>query len=279
MSRPPCHVRSGAARSRRRRGYGLVGILVTLVLVLILFVIGMSAMNNAITGGGSTKSGTVRSAQDEMNLYAMFQSLVADSMNRQGRFITPSGLAETDRAADTTANLFSAMVMNHFASVEQVVSANERSSFVWVDDDYDFTAYRPAEGVYWDPSFQADLDRASNTSFAHLPLAGARFDRHWRNGFTAGFVILGNRGPKDGVDDPRSWTYGQDGTWGGHVVWGDGHITFVDSFTPQGAYYDGPGGQRVDDNIFKMEDGPRGADSVLSFTKSMTTNGPELQYD
>jgi hypothetical protein len=33
------------------------------------------------------------------------------------------------------------------------------------------------------------------------------------------------------------------------------------------------------DNIFAMESGPRGADAILSFTKAMTDEGPQLQFD
>ena len=91
-------------------------------------------------------------------------------------------------------------------------------------------------------------------------------------------VLLGNRGPKDGIENPNSFSYGRNGVWGGSMIFGDGHIEFISVFTPQGVYYES-GREALPDNIFAVEDGPDGIDSVLSFTKKMTREGPELQYD
>ncbi|MDY7107452.1 MAG: type II secretion system protein [Planctomycetota bacterium] len=261
------------------RGMSLIGLLVVFVCIVILGVISLTALNKSITGEGSAQENTVRSVQDKMNLYAIHQALVANAIDNDGRFLTPSVLAgSNDRSLDTTANLFSAMVMHYGVRPEMLISGNEYNGYVVQDMDYDHRAYDPRAGVYWDPSFEADLERGSNVSFAHVPLFGDRFEKNWQTAMSSSFPILGNRGPKDGIHDPTSWTYGRNGTWGGHIVFGDGHIEFTNSFTPGSVFFERRG-QRFADNIFAVEDGMDGADAILSFTKEMTREGPVLQFD
>lgn len=264
-----------------RRAYSLIGLLVTLVCIVVLFAIGMSALNKAVTGEGSVQPGTVRSVEDQLALTALAQSMVAnaDQGSRRSDFIRPSALTpDQDPALDTTASLFSVMVAKRYISPKQLLSGNEYNPYVEVDDDYDYTAYQPASGQYWDPGFMADLDDLSNTSFAHMPLIGERMERFWQASFDSTFPLVGNRGPRDGVYDPDSYTLGADGTWAGHLVFGDGHVEFIDTFTPAGLVFE-RGRETVADNVFAMEDGPDGADAVISFTRSMGEAGPELQHD
>ncbi len=261
------------------RGTTLIGLLVTLVLLLVLGVVMSSAINKALTGGGATLSGTVASTEDRMYLTALYQSMAVQAQLGEGRFLVPSGLTRRrDHGDDTTANLFSAMVAQHYVAPDQLFSANEFNPYVWPDEDYDYLIYNPAQDVHWDPGFVADLAVDSNDSFAHLPLHGQRFRKYWR--FTAGSTVplVGNRGPAEGIHDTSSYTYGRDGTWAGHIVFGDGHVEFVTTFTPNGLFWEDHG-QRLPDNLFRMESGPDGVDVVLAFTSAMTEDGPVLQYD
>jgi type II secretory pathway pseudopilin PulG len=261
------------------KGMTLIGLLVVFACILILAVISLTALNKAITGEGSAQENTVRSVQDKIYLYAIHQALVAYSMDNDGRFLTPSVLSGTgDRTLDTTANLYSAMIMHYGVRPEMLISGNEYNGYIIQDTDYDYRAYDPSAGVYWDPTFEADLERGSNVSFAHMPLFGERFEKHWCSAMSSSFPILGNRGPKDGVPDPTSLTYGRNGTWAGHIVFGDGHIEFTNSFTPGSVFFQSDG-QRFSDNIFAVEDGMDGADAILSFTKEMTPDGPVVQFD
>jgi hypothetical protein len=253
-------------------------LLVSLVCVVVLFAIGMNAMNKAVTGEGSAVEGTVRSTQDQLALYALHQGLFINAQSNRDRFLRPSDLTEGDAAEDTTANLFSAMVMGQYCKPEQLISGNEYSGYVEVDEDYDYLVYDPSGGVFWDPRFEADLYDLSNTSFANVPLVGERADRHWRSNLGARFPILGNRGPENGVENPESMTYGRNGQWGGHLVYGDGHIDFVTDFTSKTTTIERDG-QRYADNIFAMEDGPEGADAILAFTLELTRKAVELQWD
>ncbi len=261
------------------RGFSLVGLLVTMACILVLAVIGLNAVNNAVTGGGTQLPGTVRSHQDRMYLVAVYQSMAVESQMSGGRFIVPSEFSQSgDRTLDTTANLYSAMIAAAYTVPGQLVSGNEYSPMVWPDEDYDYTTYHPARGTYWDPGFVADLAVESNVSFAHMLLFGDRFDRYWK--FTAGYrsPVLGNRGPKAGVADPNSYTYGADGRWAGHIVYGDGHVEFNTTFTPAGLSFERDG-QRFPDNIFAMEEGEYGGDAILTFIKEMAPDAPFIQHD
>jgi prepilin-type processing-associated H-X9-DG protein len=266
-------------RPAQARGFSLVGMLISMVCVLVLFVILMNSINKATTGQGSALQGTVRSFEDQMQLTSLYQAMLAAAPDHRGRYLTPSDITDADDVTqNTTANLFSAMVMEHYTNCKLLISANEYSGYVEEKFDYDYTAYSPQSRAMWDTTFVADLSKLSNTSFAHMPLCGDRFDKQWRSSMDGTFPLVGNRGPKDGVANPDSWTYGRNGQWGGHIMFGDGHVEYASSF-------DLPGrtvvkdGQTVPDNVFNMETGPKGGDGILSFTKAITTNGVELQYD
>jgi len=268
-----------AMHGRRRAGLSLIGLVVALGCLVILFALGLTALNRAMTGGGTASKGTVRSMSDQLSLYALYQSMAAGALDHDGRFIVPSELVgDGDAAVDITANLYSAMVMENYISPEQLISANEFSPYVEADTDYNYRGYDAVGAVFWDGGFVADLEVLSNVSFAHMPLYGKRFERYWGSGLGPHTALVGNRGPKDGKEDPESYTYGRDGRWAGHIVLGDGHIEHLRSFVAGSVFYRGEGAARAD-NIFAVEDGLEGIDAILSFTKRMTEDGPELQHD
>lgn len=272
---------------RNTRGFSLIGILITMVCIIVLFTIGMNAMNKAVTGQGSALQGTVRSTQDMMYFSAIYTGLVtAGNDMRDSRFPVPSMLANSnDWSLNTTANFYSSLIASNYLAPEVLVSGNEYSPYVERMVGYNFNAYRPsggagtgAGGIFWDTAFEANLSRRSHVSFAHMPLFGERYRRGWQANFDRRAILLGNRGPKDGVDDPSSFSYGRSGVWGGHILRGDGSIEFTHDFTPPGLTYQSSGGPQPD-NLFAMEDGPGGVDAILSFTSQMTPQGPVLQYD
>jgi hypothetical protein len=264
----------------RCTGFSLIGMLITMVIIVVLFSIMMTALNKAVTGEGSAVEGTVHSFTDEMYLMAIGTSMIANATDTGGgHFITPSEVSGSkDMTENTTANLFSAMVMQTYTNCKQLISRNEFSGYVQEKVDYDMTAYNPGQGVFWDSTFMADLADLSNVSFAHQPLFGERFERGWKNSLDSRWPLVGNRGPKDGIENPDSYTYGRNKRWGGHAIFGDGHIGFIDSFTPNGLTFQQKG-ETYQDNLFKLDDGPKGADAVLAFTKTMSKNGPTLQWD
>lgn len=188
------------------------------------------------------------------------------------------GRGEEDVTLNTTANLYSSLIAQNYFAPAQVVSPVERSPKVSVCRSYDYDQYDPAEGVYWDPQFKADLRRGSHASYAHLLLFGKRTDAQWRDTMDPKFPVLGNRGPKGGKLDPSSYTCGPHGNWAGNIVYNDNHVEFEVTTTPSGLFFQS-GEAKKPDNIFAVDDGPRGRDVVLTFTKKMTVDGPLLQHD
>ncbi len=263
-----------------RRAASLVGMLVAMAILLVLVVIMSNALSKAMTGNSTAIQGSVASHEDRMFLLAIFQSMAAQSQETgDGRFLVPSELTRRrDPADNTTASLFSAMVARNFVPTQQLISANEYNPNVEPDENYDYAAYNPATEVFWDPKFLADLDSGANTSFAHVPLFGERLRRSWHFSADSRVPLMGNRGPKDGQLGPFTYTIGRSGQWGGHVVFGDGHVEFLETFTPPEVLFESKG-QRLPDNLYKMEDGPSGADAILAFTKRMTAQGPTVQFD
>jgi len=263
----------------------MIGMMVSLVIMLVLSVLLLNGLNDAATGQKSAKVGTVASFKDKENLRSLFQSMAFAQPNitgsRTSYYITPSIVADDDDIShNTTASLYSVMIMQRYAVPKQLISGNEYNPDIWEDEDYNMNAYDPYNGVFWDTKFKADLgiEKESNVSFAHMPLFGKRYHRFWSFTVDAQSILLGNRGPAAGVDNPESYTYGRNGQWGGHIVFGDGHVDFVTTFFAPGVSYSRDGVDTAD-NIFAMEDGEEGIDAILSFTKLMHEYGPELQYD
>lgn len=201
-----------------------------------------------------------------------------------GRFPTPSLVvgASQDSAVNTTASIHSMCIMQNYYSPELCVSPREPNANVMVCDDYDWEAYDPAAGVFWDPAFRADLDDVSHVSYASMPLFGRRLTAQWAEGIGSGFAMIGTRGPKDGIDDPDSITYeffGSRNEWSGNVLFTGGNVVFVDSFTPKQAVYLDAEGHEQPDNIFRFDDGLAGGDAILTIVTEMTPTGPIIQHD
>ena len=265
--------------SLSRSGFSMIGLLITMVCIVVLFSILMQSMNKAVTGQGSQKDMTVRSFQDKLYLDSLFKSMYTAAGDNKGTFLTPGNIGGVnDPSLNTTANLFSAMVMENYSPCNQLISGNEYSGYVEAKTDYDFTAHNPAKRIFWDSNFKADLKRLSNVSFGHMPLSGDRFQKRWRNTLESSFPLFGNRGPKDGDCTKSEYACGRDQVWRGHMVFGDGHIEFIETATPGGVFIEDKG-VRTPDNLFIMETGGAGSDAVVSFTKTMDNSGPELQFD
>ncbi len=127
-----------------------------------------------------------------------------------------------------------------------------------------------------DETVQWDLAAGSNVSYAHMPLDGTRMEREWRDSMSAAFGVLGNRGPLDGERDAQSHTCGPHGHWAGNICFNDNHVVAHSETAP---YTVRIGEETVPDNFFFAEDGKRGKDMLISFTRTMKADGPELQHD
>ena len=177
------------------------------------------------------------------------------------------GTAPTDFTLNTTANLFSALVVQNYFTPEICVSPVEVSALVSVADDYDYNQWQPARGLFWDRGFTADLTLASNTSYAHLALCGGRNRLHWKDSANSLSPILGNRGTGGGAfglggaisgpDHDRSITlkfHGSGGQWAGNIVFADNHREMVTGFIHSGVTYQPAGASKPrPDNFFAAE--------------------------
>jgi competence protein ComGC len=258
------------------RGFSMVGMLFSLLCIGILLAIAIPSMQQSMTGikeGGGKAAISGWGVQDQVNLYGLMQALNVQALGSGEDLPVPSEASGSgDISENTTANLYSLLIMQRYVSPEKLVS--KADFVVEPDDDYDWSAHDPRNGVYWDSTFSADLDDVSNVSYAHMPLYGDRLRDQWGRGLSTSFPTFGNRGPRDGIETEESYAC-FNGLWGGYVAFGDGHIDFLDS--PDafrgGLRRGGP------DGLFTIDDEVRHADAMLGFTSRMDSDGPTLQWD
>ncbi|MBM44231.1 MAG: hypothetical protein CMJ36_04365 [Phycisphaerae bacterium] len=262
----------------RTRGLSLVGLLITLACIVVLLSLTLPALRTATTGitpQGTQAPNSAWGATEMLQLQALGQGILTQDMLGGGTnpYARPSESSGTgDRTLDTTANLYSLLIMERITVPKQLVSKGDRG-YVEIDHDYSWAAYSPRNGVYWDPSFVADLDVLSNVSFAHMPLTGRRVDDYWRASFSTDFPLFGTRGPEGGIDSLNSVTC-LDGGWSGRVLFADGHVDFLPTI---GSFTRRWNGQA--DNLFRIDDERNGSDAILGFSESIDEEGVTLQWD
>ena len=264
-----------------------------LVLATVSILLGQAGPNRLPTGPRHPLS-----MKNEAQLWMIHKAFAIFAQSNRGRYPIPGfinrkaadldgdGNGETqlpdvgpeDIALNTTANVYSALVAQQFFTPRLLISPIERNPRVKADDGYNLDAYNPAEDLYWDAGFTADLMQESNTSYAHLVLHGQRKISMWQKKAGGIWPVLSNRGPKDGKPNPKSYTCGPHGNWSGHVVYTDDHIEFHSSPKPKGVSFIVKDHVQQD-NLFAFDDGFDGRDTILSFTKQMTEDGPVIQHD
>ena len=230
----------------------------------------LSSAQKAITGGtGVSAETSLWGMQDQIQLQMIVQALTIHAMTSGDEFLTPSELARTDDPFDnTSANFWSAMLVQQLATPEQLISPNDKG---WVEE-----ASYGVRNAYWDESFSVDLQSTSNVSYAHMPLFGERLKRRW-NPRAGRFPILGNRGPMDGVEHSNSITLDADGIWRGWIAFADGSIDWQEGATTTSKWRRKDG--YVDDNLFFMEDADSSDDAILGLTYEMDDYGPTFVWD
>jgi prepilin-type processing-associated H-X9-DG protein len=264
-------------------GMSLIGLLITMVLIVILAAIGLTAMKGAMGGGGATpvQQNQISTSVDREVLRRMFQSLAVYATSNDGRLPAPTAIAQSrDKSLDTSANFWASLIAQQYVDPRMLISENESSPNVVDYSGFSNLTYNPNSGQHWDPNFKADLSSESNVSFAHLALGGERFRSYWSMNAPGNYPLLGNRGPKDGVGNPESYACDTAGGWAGNFVYADGHVNFTQSPTPPGlGYASGSTAASGGDNIFQYETGYSGGDCIISFTSKIWEGGFELQWD
>jgi prepilin-type N-terminal cleavage/methylation domain-containing protein/prepilin-type processing-associated H-X9-DG protein len=200
------------------------------------------------------------------------------------------GQGPENEGKNTTGHMYSAMIAQEYFNPDILLSPVEAADNVQEyrgadGNGYEYSMYDPAADTYWagdtpDPAqdnsgngpvfstndmFKVKINRPVQygpcyTSYAHLMLCGKRKTRNWRVDAGSNTPILSTRGPKggatSGVDYSKSPTllfFEPYDAWQGNIVFGDGHVEFVDNFTPEGVTYACEKGKDQPDNIFAAE--------------------------
>ncbi len=265
---------------RGKHGFTLVELLVVMAIIALLIGLLLPALAKARAQAQLTK--------DQAQVKEIHQSWIVFSRELDGDLPTPGlidrlpdpvlgmdvpGRGPEDLTMNVTANLYSVCIMRHYFTPQMCFSPTEPSGRVIYKDDYKFTYYDPlgantdcqssdlSPDCYWDPTFKAELLSQSNTPYAHMPIAGERKKRHWKDTMDSRFAMIGTRGVEDGSLDEniyyRSVTlefHGGRKEWVGNVAFNDNHTERLDTFFPEGLNY------QIDntsfaDNIFKDDTG------------------------
>lgn len=198
-------------------------------------------------------------------------------IERDGELIYIPRSGRPDPSQDTTANFYSLLVMHRYVGADQLVSPGDRSPLVKPIEQYDFDAYDPSRGVFWDDALAADLEHNSHVSYAHDLLYGERVRRHWRADAPPNRPVIGSRGPRNGTPDPASYTCDHQGNWRGVIVDNANNYEHLEHFTPANLFVGED--RNVPDNIFRIDDGAEGEDVILTFTLEITPDDPIIQHD
>jgi len=252
----------------KHQGFSLIGILLALACVVVLMSIYMTSLQKSVTGGkGKSTNTSAWGMMDQIQLQTIGRALMMDAIT-SGQYLTPSVLSGSGDVYDnTSANFWSAMLLQNMINPDQLVSKSDRSWIEPAQPDY--------RARFFDSNFSADLSTTYNVSFAHMPLWSDLLTKRW-NSKSGKFPLLGNRGPQDGIEGTTSITLDDDGIWRGWVYCSDGSIEWVEGTTLTKMWRRQDGARS--DNVF-LDESESADDAVLGYTIEMDDYGPTYIWD
>lgn len=269
--------------STNRKGFTLIELLVVIAIIALLVGLLLPAISKA--------QRNAKTMRDGAQVKEMHQAFLIFADANGGRMPTPGlinrlpvngqqlpGQGDEDHTRNHTASLFSVLIAQDYFNTDIVIGPTEVNQNINEMLDYDKSLYQPANDVYWDPGFTADLrtnSPGSNVSYAHTALVNPRKSVKWRNTGDATVTALGTRGT-DGTFQGPTGTTGQGGQitgnpyslsptlelhgptreWNGNVCFQDNHVELLTTFFPDLVSHDpGNGVGKKRDNIFSAEFG------------------------
>ena len=277
---------------RSSRGFTLIELLVVMGIIALLLAILLPALGKA--------RATTKRVKDSTQLQQIHKGFITLSLDYNGTYPTPGlinrvgtnpGVGAEDLSKNTHANMYSACIMNNAFDAQSLVSPAEVSTNVLAYANYNFDSYNvtAASDLYWDPNMKSDLTTLSNTSYGTLHLAGTRKAKEWKDTKNSKFVVLANRGVRNGSLAPADYNisktlqiHGAAKQWEGNVAFNDNHVIFDNKFSPDGIGTFSAAGSTVPvpDNIFADDTAANGADSWLTVISTMSAQGaPTITWD
>lgn len=278
-------------KTARSKGFTLIELLVVMGIIALLLAILLPALSKA--------RATTKRVKDSTQIAQVHKGFLTIALDNKGIFPTPGlqdrigdtpGVGAEDQLQNNHANMYSLCIMQRAFGPDVLVSPAEVSTSVLAYANYNYEAYVAAgpNDQFWDPGFQVNLTAGNicNTSYGTLLLVGTRKAKQWQNTMDPKFVVVGNRGVKDGVFTGTDYTasrtlqiHGGDKEWEGNVCFNDNHVIFDRKFQPDGIAQYTSGATTITDNIFKNDPEAATGDTWLTMCKGLTVSGTTYTPD
>lgn len=281
----------------KKRAFTLIELLVVMAIIALLIGLLLPALAKARAQAKLLKDATqIEQVQQSWLIFAREFDGIFPTPGLINRNLDPElgrqvpGRGPEGKHLNHSANMYSACIAQNYFSPEVIIGPTEPNGNVYVKDNYNYGKYDPVADTYWDATFRSDLDTQCHTSYAHLPIAGERKIKQWRDSMDSKYASCSNRGVRNGVDglgtgdvswyrkSPTLEIHGDGKQWVGNVCYNDNHVETLQTFYPEGIKYRNSAGDSKPDNLFRNESGTSltaadGTDIFQTITSNMIITG------